>query len=64
MGQSRRLFVYFHPFLIIILIMQIEKSIDGVLGIRTPSRRMVGTDNTMELWRLPKEAFYLRIQLS
>ena len=31
-GQSRPLFVYFRPFLIIISIMQIEKSIYGVLG--------------------------------
>ena len=33
-GQSRTLFVYFRPFLITISI-QFEKSIDGVLGIRT-----------------------------
>ena len=32
MGQSRPLFVYF---LITISITQIEKSVDGVLGIRT-----------------------------
>ena len=32
---------------------KIEKSVDGVLGIRTWGRRMVGTDETMELWRLP-----------
>ena len=30
---------------------QIEKSIDGVLGIRTLGRRMVGADETTELWR-------------
>ena len=34
MGQSRPLFVYFCSFLITISI-QIEKSVDGVLGIRT-----------------------------
>ena len=45
-GQSRPLFVYF-----LITISIIEKSIDGVLGIRTRSRRMVGADETTELWR-------------
>ena len=52
MGQSRPLFVYFRHFLITILI--IEKSIDGVLGIRTPGRRVVGADETTELWRPPQ----------
>ena len=32
-------------------IIQIEKSIDGVLGIWTRGRRMVGADETTELWR-------------
>ena len=50
MGQSRPLLVYFRPFLITISIMQIEKSIDGMLGIRTQGRRMVGADETTELW--------------
>ena len=54
MGLSRPLFVYFHYFLITISIIQIEKSIDGVLGIRTRGHRMVGADKTMELWRPPK----------
>ena len=53
MGQSRPLFVYFRHFLITISI--IEKSIDGVLGIRTLGRRMVGADETTELWRPPIE---------
>ena len=35
MGQSRPFFVYFRPFLITMSIIQIEKSVDGVLGIRT-----------------------------
>ena len=35
MGQSWPLFVYFRSFLVTISIIQIEKSIDGVLGIRT-----------------------------
>ena len=53
MGQSRPLFVYFRSFLITISIIQIEKSIDGVLGIRTRGRRMEGADETTELWRPP-----------
>ena len=53
MGQYRPLFVYFRSFLIIIST-QIEKSIDDVLGIRTRGRRMVGIDETTELWRPPK----------
>ena len=44
-------FVYFHSFLVTISI-QIEKSIDGVLGIQTRGHRMVGADETMEQWRL------------
>ena len=44
-------FVYFRPFLITISIIQIEKSIDGVLMIQTRGRRMVGADETTELWR-------------
>ena len=49
MGQFRPLFVYFRYFLDTISI--IEKSVDGVLGIRTQGRRMVGADETTELWR-------------
>ena len=51
MGQSWPLFVYFRHFLITISI--IEKSIDGVLGVRTRGRRMVGADETTGLWRPP-----------
>ena len=51
MGQSRPLFVYFRYFLDTISIIQIEKSVDGVLGIQTWGRKMVGADETMELWR-------------
>ena len=51
MVQSRPLFVYFRSFLISII--QIEKSIDGVLGIRTWGRRMVGADETNEQWWPP-----------
>ena len=46
-------FVYFRPFLITIAILQIEKSVDGVLRIQTRGRRMAGTDDTMELWWPP-----------
>ena len=46
MDQSRPLFVYLRPFVITASIIQIEKSIVGVLGIRTRSLRMVDADNT------------------
>ena len=46
-------FVHFRPFLITISRIQIEKSLDGVLGIWTWGRRMVGIYKTMELWRPP-----------
>ena len=56
MGQTRTLFPLFcfRPFLIRITMstIQIEKSIDGVLGIRTRGSRMKGADKTTELWRL------------
>ena len=45
--------VYFHPFQITITIIQIEKSEDSVLGIRTNGRIFVGADKTTELWKLP-----------
>ena len=57
MGQYRPLFVYFRSFLSIISI-QIEKSIDDVLGIRTRGRRVVGIDETTELWRPPRTIVY------
>ena len=50
MDQSRSLFVYFRHFLDTISIMQIEKSVNGVLGIQTRGHRMVGVDETTELW--------------
>ena len=31
------------------------KSVDGVLGIQTRGRKMVGTDETTELWRPPQK---------
>ena len=48
MGHSWPLFVYFCSFFVTISI-QIEKSIDGVLVIRTRGRRIVGADETTEL---------------
>ena len=52
-------------FLDTISILQIEKSIDGVLGIRTQGRRMVGADETTELWQPPKGiAFEYQLQIS
>ena len=47
--------VYFRPILITITIsaIQIEKSVDGVLGIWTWGCRMVDADDTTELWQLP-----------
>ena len=44
MGQSRPLFVYFRPFLITTSKIQIERSLDGVLGIWTHGCRMVSAD--------------------
>ena len=55
MGQFRPLFVYFRYFLDTISI--IEKSVDGVLGIQTRGRRMVGADETTER-PLPKKKVY------
>ena len=45
--------VYYRPFLITISIIQIEKSIDGVLGVQTHGRMMVGALDYKELWRPP-----------
>ena len=54
MGLSRLLIVYFRYFLDTISIIQIEKSLDGVHGIRTRGCKMVGADKTTELWQPPK----------
>ena len=51
MGQSRPLFRLFSSFSHHKL--QIEKSVDGVFGIQTRGCRMVGADETTELWRPP-----------
>ena len=58
MGQSRPLFVYFHYFLATISIIQIKKSIDGVLEIQTQGCRMIGADEITELWRPPGPIFF------
>ena len=52
------IFVLFH----ITNQLQIEKSVDGVLGIRTRGRRTVGADETTELWRPPKPPKYVYIR--
>ena len=43
------LFLFFRPFLNTISIIPIEKSIGGVLEIRTRGRVMIGADDTPEL---------------
>ena len=62
MGQSRPLFVYFRSLLVTISI-QIEKSVDGVLGIQNRGRRMVCADKTTELWRPLLSHVFLHISL-
>ena len=42
---------------------KLKKSIDGVLGIRTQGRRMVGADETTELWRPPYSEKIYTLQL-
>ena len=56
------LFVYFRSFLVTISI-KIEKSIDGVLGIRTRGHSMVGANETTELWRPPFTPDLVLIQI-
>ena len=51
MGQSRPLFRLLSSPPHITNQLQIEKSIDGVLEIRTQGHRMVGADVTTELWQ-------------
>ena len=46
-------FVYLRPFLVPISTIEMEKIIDGVLGIWTWGPSMVSADKTTELWRLP-----------
>ena len=61
MGQSRPLFVYFRHFLDTISIIQIEKK----RRCRTRGSRMVGAEETTELWRppfVPNLYFILNLQ--
>ena len=50
----------FCSFLLTISKIQIEKSVNCVLGIRTRGCSMVGTDETTELWRPPGGALLVR----
>ena len=36
-----------------------DKSVDGVLGTRTWGGRMVGTDESTELWQHPQKSFLI-----
>ena len=51
MGQTGPHFVYFRPFLNTMTntVHLTVKSVDGVLGIRTLDRKMVGADESTEL---------------
>ena len=51
MGQSRPLFVLFLSFSRHNFKIQLQKSVDGVLGMWTWGQMMVGMDKTTELWR-------------
>ena len=46
-------FVYFRPFINPPSIIINRKSVDGVLGFQTWSHRIVGADQTTEIWRPP-----------
>ena len=59
MGHSRPLFVYFCPFRITISIIQIVKSLDGVHGIQTHSRRMVGADKNHRAMAAAHDTFLI-----
>ena len=40
-----------------------DKSVDGVLGTRTRDGRMVGADESSELWRYPTPLHCLSVKL-
>ena len=63
-GQSRPLFVWFRPLLVTISIIQVEKSIDGVIGIWNWGRRMVDADETTELWQLLYSFLFIQYRLT
>ena len=51
-GQRRLLIVYFRPFINTNTVQNLTiKCVDGVLGTRTRGCRMVGADESIELWR-------------
>ena len=63
-GSTRPLFVFI--FVLFSIQRQIYsaifdyKSIDGVPGIRTLDRRIVGADESTELWQIPHNARHIR----
>ena len=56
-------FVYFRPFLTTISIIQIEKCIDGVLGIRTRGCRMVSADKNHRAMTAARNNLHLQVRL-
>ena len=59
MGPNRPLSVYLDPFINTTTNVVHNLTINGLLGIRTLDRKMVGTDESTELWRPPSKGFKL-----
>ena len=64
MGKTRPLYEFFRPSINIMknIVQNLTingRGIDGVQGIRTRDRRMVGADESTELWR-PRTDFFLK----
>ena len=59
---NRGLFLFIFILLLLQFQCKLKKSVDCVLGIRTRGCRMVGVDETTELWRPPM--IYLSLILS
>ena len=55
MANRSLFFRLFASFQHVTIQIQIEKSVDGVLGIWTQGSRMEGANESTELWRHPKE---------
>ena len=53
MGHNRPLFLFISSFQHVTIQIQIDKSVDGVLGIQTWGGRMEGADKSTELWWHP-----------
>ena len=53
MSQSRPFLCLFSSFLNDTIQIEIDKSVDGVLGTQTQGGRMEGKDKSTELWRHP-----------